>query len=493
MAQASYLVAHRGEAFIVNPVLYDLERTYLRDLRRYDLQLRGIFVTHCPYEYVSGHAELSAITGATVYFGAEEKRLHGTCHDPSLECRATEDTRVPLDAKHRERERARLYWRLLPTPGHTLGAVAWLLCRRQSKKRKLGEQVLLTFTGASFLTSGLGRFDLENLVCKTAVGAEEMAEAMYSSVQALMGTVQERTEVFPSVLGPLQNTFHRLRRLNPFFQDMPKGVFLERARRVVRSHGNYVPAYFYGVVRLNRSPKIHPLQVPVQSAAEFKRSLDAAQNKCALVVDVRSAEDWCNCHIKGSVCFPLHTTSSMEAFWGIWFGNIAAPNALLFLVAPEGQQQELLNRLQLIGYASVGSLTVVGDLDELQCFETASVPLCTTSHLRGMTSCLRERGGTPSSSQGATDVLLLDVRCRAEFDSSQFGHLMGAKNVPLLEVVTSPLRCVGSTDRECALFCNNGFRSVVAASYLAGAGVAVKWVPGGYESVRVAPELCTTW
>ena len=62
LAQASYLLASGNEAVVVDP-----ERNvggYLAYLARNKLKLKGIFLTHPHADFVAGHAELSARSGA---------------------------------------------------------------------------------------------------------------------------------------------------------------------------------------------------------------------------------------------------------------------------------------------------------------------------------------------------------------------------------------------------------------------------------------------
>src|SRR5262249_51683228 len=65
LAQVSYLVLSDNEAVIVDP-----ERNvdgYLAYLERNKLMLTGIFLTHPHADFVAGHAELSARSGARMF------------------------------------------------------------------------------------------------------------------------------------------------------------------------------------------------------------------------------------------------------------------------------------------------------------------------------------------------------------------------------------------------------------------------------------------
>src|SRR6516225_11784961 len=64
LAHASYVVASGREAVIIDP-----ERNiegYLRYLAKNGLELRYIFLTHPHADFVAGHAELSARSGAPI-------------------------------------------------------------------------------------------------------------------------------------------------------------------------------------------------------------------------------------------------------------------------------------------------------------------------------------------------------------------------------------------------------------------------------------------
>src|SRR6516165_9061182 len=67
LAHASYLLGSEGEAVVVDPQR-DVE-IYLDAARKQQLQIRHIFETHLHADFVSGHKELAARTGATIYIG----------------------------------------------------------------------------------------------------------------------------------------------------------------------------------------------------------------------------------------------------------------------------------------------------------------------------------------------------------------------------------------------------------------------------------------
>ena len=67
LAHASYLLVSGGEAIVVDPQR-DVQ-IYLEAAKRQNAEIRHIFETHLHADFVSGHKELAARTGATIYIG----------------------------------------------------------------------------------------------------------------------------------------------------------------------------------------------------------------------------------------------------------------------------------------------------------------------------------------------------------------------------------------------------------------------------------------
>src|SRR5271169_5608313 len=69
LAHASYILASGGEAVVVDPQR-DVE-IYLEAAASNRVSIRHIFETHLHADFVSGHRELAARTGARIYIGAQ--------------------------------------------------------------------------------------------------------------------------------------------------------------------------------------------------------------------------------------------------------------------------------------------------------------------------------------------------------------------------------------------------------------------------------------
>src|SRR5215831_15312310 len=71
LAHASYLIGSEGEAAVIDPQR-DID-IYLEDAKAQGLTIKHVIETHCHADFVSGHHELSARTGARIYFGAKAR------------------------------------------------------------------------------------------------------------------------------------------------------------------------------------------------------------------------------------------------------------------------------------------------------------------------------------------------------------------------------------------------------------------------------------
>src|ERR671939_1996235 len=67
LAHASYLIGSDGEAAVVDPQR-DVEQ-YIREADAQGLKIKYVIETHLHADFVSGHRELAARTGAQIVFG----------------------------------------------------------------------------------------------------------------------------------------------------------------------------------------------------------------------------------------------------------------------------------------------------------------------------------------------------------------------------------------------------------------------------------------
>src|SRR5262249_30273364 len=138
LAHASYLIGSGSEAAVVDP-RRDVD-IYLEDAKSHGLVIKHVIETHCHADFISGHHELPARTGAKGYFGARApvKFDFVPLHDG--------DEIVMQD----------VVLRVLETPGHTPESISLLVFDRQ-RSLTVPESVL---TGDALFIGDVGRPDL---------------------------------------------------------------------------------------------------------------------------------------------------------------------------------------------------------------------------------------------------------------------------------------------------------------------------------------------
>ncbi len=105
LAHASYLIGSEGEAAVVDPQR-DVDE-YLAEADAQGLQIKYVIETHLHADFVSGHQELAARTGAQIVFGEQAG--------------AQFDHRAVRDGE--EIRLGKVVLRFLETPGHTLEGI----------------------------------------------------------------------------------------------------------------------------------------------------------------------------------------------------------------------------------------------------------------------------------------------------------------------------------------------------------------------------------
>ena len=120
LAHASYMLGSQGEAVVVDPQR-DVD-LYLKAAEENGLIIRHIFETHLHADFVSGHKELAARTGANIYFGAQAGVTF-----PHVDVQDGFELRFG---------KARI--KVLETPGHTLESICLVVTRMMRRRRSRG-------------------------------------------------------------------------------------------------------------------------------------------------------------------------------------------------------------------------------------------------------------------------------------------------------------------------------------------------------------------
>lgn len=419
LSQAGYLVSDPDakEAVMIDPRRDVAE--IVATLEAEDLQLKWILLTHLHADFVAGHLELAARTGATIALSAEAKATY-----PIEALRGGEQLAVGA-----------ITLEVLATPGHTPDSLCFL-AREGGKAKAL-------FSGDTLFVGDVGRPDL---MAAAGFRAEDLARALFRSLRDQILPLPDEVVVWPghgagSLCGKslgteASTTIGTERARNPALQIDDEEAFVA----AITEGQPLSPAYFGHAARRNREGHALLDAVLAQALVPYplERVAALARDPRWQVVDVREAEAFQAGHLPGSL------NVGLEGRFATWAGSVLDPETDILLIAPLGQEEEAAMRLGRIGFDRVRGF-LKGGAEVLDAAELRTTPRLTIDEVRAR--------------QAAGDLVLIDVRQPGEFES---GHLEGAQSVP---VGTLPGALADlPRDRDLLFICRTGYRSTVATS-----------------------------
>ncbi|MDQ6891154.1 MAG: MBL fold metallo-hydrolase [Acidobacteriota bacterium] len=438
LAQASYLIGSEGEAAVIDP-RRDVDE-YLEEARRKGLTIRHVIETHLHADFVSGHRELAARTGARIYIGAKAGAKFE--HVPVRDGDEISFGEVTL--------------RFLETPGHTPESVCVLVTDHAES-----EQPSAVLTGDTLFIGDVGRPDLLG----AKISPDELAGALYDSLHGKLLTLPDSVRVFPAhgagslcgknISKETSSTIGEQRRFNYALKPMTREEFV----RTVTSDLPEAPAYFRRDVEMNRrgAGALEDLAPLVELQAD---DVEALLDSGAAALDVRDAAEFGRGHLPGA--FQIGLSGQFAS----WAGAILPADAAIVLVAEDAESAaQARMRLTRVGIENVAGYLGGG----VEAWRASGRALSTTEQID--VSELQRRIGSRSA-------WLLDVRRPAERETARIADAIG---VPLNEL---PAR-TAELDRAApvAAICAGGYRSAIATSVLERAGFSrVANVVGGMDA-----------
>ncbi|MFB6602766.1 rhodanese-like domain-containing protein [Streptomyces noursei] len=447
LSQASYMIADEstGRAVVVDP-RRDISE-YLADAEARGFTVEAVINTHFHADFVAGHLEMAARTGAWIGYGRRA------------------ETAYPI-RKLADGERISLgdvTLQIMETPGHTPESISVLVREHAADEVPYG-----VLTGDALFIGDVGRPDL---LASVGVTAEELGRMLHRSVQHKLMGLPDEVRVFPahgagSACGKnlsteKQSTIGAQRATNYACQPMSEDEFVA----LVTAGQAAAPGYFGYDATLNRQERdlFDPAAAPRPlSVAEFRAERAAG----AVVVDARSPQEFGTGHVRGALNVPADGRFAEQA------GTVLAPERRILVVAPQNREEEITTRLARIGFDRVaGYLRSPEDALAAMPDEVTPASRLTADQLR--TALV---GGRPP--------VVVDVRNCSERAG---GFIDGSLHIALGEL---PRRLDEiPTDRPLVLHCAGGHRSSIAASLLRHHGFQdVSDVLGGYGAWALLTE-----
>lgn len=442
LSEAAYFIASEGEAAVIDP-LRDVD-TYLQMAEEKGVKIKYIFETHFHADFVSGHIELAAKTGAPIIYGPNT-----VASFPIHKATDGEEFMV-----------GKLKIKAIHTPGHTLESTCYLL------HDEAGAPYCI-FTGDTLFVGDVGRPDLFS----GNLSKEELAGMMYETLNNKIKPLNDNIIVYPAhgpgsscgkALGPETHSTIGAQKANNYaLQQMTKDEFI----KTVTTGLSTPPAYFPINARINKEgyeslDTVFDKGLQPLSVASFKEKVKEG----AWILDTRNATVFTQGFIPESISIGL------EGRFAEFAGTILPYNQALVLVTEPGKEKETITRL-----ARVGIDNVHGYLDGgYEAWVSAGEP-------RDMVIDI-EADELAMDIPHDNALEIIDVRKPTEFDA---GHVKGAVNMPL-DTLTDALNVAMLDDsHNMYVHCAGGYRSVIAASLLKRQGLHnLRNILGGFGKIK---------
>jgi hydroxyacylglutathione hydrolase len=439
LSHASYLIGDEstGRAAVVDP-RRDVG-DYVADAEAAGLRITHVIETHFHADFLSGHLELAAATGAEIVFGAAAK--------PEFAARLVHDgERIVLgDVVLEFRE----------TPGHTPESISVVVWEHADDPEPWG-----VLTGDTLFIGDVGRPDL---LASVGVTAEQLGSMLYDSLRDKLLTLPDATRVWPahgagSACGKnlstaTMSTIGEQRRENYALRPMGREQFVE----IVTDGQPTAPEYFVHDAILNRKAR-----ALLDEAAPAELTLDdvqAARARGAVVLDVRDAATFAGGHLAGSV------NVGLDGRFAEYAGEVVDPATEIVIAASSADAAaEAKVRLGRIGFDRV-----IGAMPDVETLLTEHPDVARPGSRLTAPEFDARVADLP-------DLQIVDVRNAGE---AALGAIPGAVNIPLAAL----RRRVTELDlqRPIVVHCAGGYRSSIAASWLRAAGADdVSDLLGGY-------------
>ena len=433
---ASYLVGdeHAGVAAVVDP-RFEIDE-YLELARYMGVSIEHVLETHNHADHVSGHGRLAAATGATI-------RIH-------REARAEYDHESIDDGW--ELSLGSLTVRALHTPGHRPEHTAFALVDTNRS-----DEPWAVLTGDTLFVNDVARPDL-------AIDKAAGARGIFRSLRDKLLTLPPECEVWPGHLGgsmcggpgmdmKISSTIGFERAHNAMLAIEDEAEFVDHALAKLGPQ----PPNFEAIVQLNKGPL---LTSGVELLPLAPRQVEQQRAEGALLVDVRTDQQFDDAHIPGAICNPM-----LRAGFGSKLAWLADRDQDIVFVGRDDEDGRHAAQLAI----AVGLRKLAGFLHG------------------GMTSWRQEQRPTqrierlaldelPGRRESDPELQLLDVREQGEWDA---GHIPGSLFQPWHDIAELPQRL--DAGKPVAVLCGSGQRAATAASLLQryGARDVIHVIDGG--------------
>jgi hydroxyacylglutathione hydrolase len=450
ISEAAYYIESDGVAAVIDP-LRDIE-DYLQLANKRNATIKYIFETHFHADFVSGHLDLAAATGAAI--------IYGPATVTSFPVTVAKDGDIFNVGK--------LEMKVLHTPGHTLESSCFLLKDETGKDHAL-------FTGDTLFVGDVGRPDLAQNI-DSSITTEILAGMLYDSLQQKIIPLADDIVVYPAHgagsscgknLGPeTYSTIGEQRRSNYALQQQSKADFVKAVTEGLPEP----PQYFPINAKINKegyesldailAKGMRPLSV-----AAFKEKL---QDDSVIVLDTRHSDVFTQGFVPGAVSIGLNGR------FAEWAGSLLPFDKTLILVTEAGKEKETIIRLARVGFDKIEGYLEGG----YEAWSAAGEKIDLIIDV--------EPDELAMDLPFDPNLVIVDVRKEPEYGD---GHIKTAINIPLGELIDPGSMANLDDNQNIYVHCAGGYRSVIASSLLKRQGIHnIRNVLGGWGGIKDMPD-----
>jgi len=443
IAHAAYYLESNGEAAIFDP-LREVQ-PYIDKAAKDNAKIKFVFETHFHADFVSGHLDLAAKTGAKIIYGPTAK--------PEFDALVAADNQVFEVGNYKVK--------VIHTPGHTMESTTYLLIDENGKEHGI-------ISGDTLFIGDVGRPDLAQHVIADLT-QEKLANHLFDSLRNRIMPLSDDLIVYPNhgagsacgkkmskettdTLGNQKRTNYALR------ADMTREEFIKELLTGLTNPPGYFPKNV--LMNIKGYESLDTVMERGNKALSPQEFESIATEKKALILDTRAPEIFA----KGFI--PNAINIGLEGNFAMWVGEMITDiKQKILLITDDGKEEEAIIRLSRVGYDhAIGYLKGGFEAWKSANLEVDTVKRMTAAEL---------------VSDYPFESLIIDVRKKSEFDSE---HIINALNIPLNELNTRFVEL--PKDQPLILHCGGGYRSMIAASILKSRGFEdFKDVEGGMTEI----------
>ena len=437
IAHSSYIVAGNKTCAVIDPSR-DVGR-YIDYAKENGLSITHILETHLHADFISGHLDLSDLTGAAIYAPKS-----GRCAFPHIP--VAEGDQIELED---------IRFSVIETAGHTPEHICYI-----ATDTVRGETPVALFSGDTLFVGDVGRPDL------FPGRAEELASYHYDNLHTKIMTLPDECEVYPAHgMGSLCGRAMTAKRTSTigYEKKYNYALLIKSKEEFVKALTSGMPAapdHFARCSEINRAGPALMQNLPDPKPIEPKAFFEQIQKGNSLILDTRSYPAFSGVHIPRSWHIDLRGNFATQAGW------VLPQDKEIFLVVDERSQvEEAALQLRRVGFDRVPGFLGGG----LLTWGTAGLPIARVPVIPP-----EEADGLVWSGR----AILIDVRSQEEWDAA---HAEKSIHIPWHDLRSRHTEL--EPERQYIVMCRGGQRASVAASILKMHGFGrVLNLGGGYTA-----------